>query len=431
MKLFSSFFQIHISANRDDSSFGGYPGFTLSITSPRQMLSPAGSNRVINLATSPRSFADHAASMATSPPTVVRISCPKVGVNSTSELNPIQVEVTHGTQRIKARTPALDRAVHHVSTSNVMENIQDSPDRQNQRQPRVHFKSTPNVDLMEPPGPSRPPADVARKITSNPEIFPPENELLDHSGKISTGLSCRTSNPAVYPENHVTTNPFMPNYEALPQQSGPSLKPGRVTSPTQIIPRTSGSNTSSSTLVKSGDKTIDITDFDPMKSPPEMETHLNAISNSSSYVFVESATGKAAESQPVDISDFDPISSPPSEEEHTPTIPAIPPPPPQIHRRTPRTSESRISESDQTQGASEVFLPQVTQSRTSALSDPLSPSASSAGFDPGVSGSRHGLDISAGDASSERPGSPASPDAVGIFVMSDIHLDEQMNDNET
>ena len=395
------------------------------------MLSPAGSNRVINMGTSPKSFADHSASMATSPPTVVRISCPKVGVNSTSELNPIQVEVTHGTQRIKARTPTLDRAVHHVSTSNVMENIQDCPDRQTQRQPRVHFKSTPNVDLVEPPGPCRPPADAARKITSNPEIFPPEKELLDHSGiKIPSGLSCRTSNPAVYPENHVTTNPFMPHYEALPQQSGPSLELGRVTSPTQIIPATSGSNTSTSTLVKSGDKTIDVTDFDPMKSPPEMESHLNAISNSSSYVFVESTTGNATESQPVDISDFDPISSPPSEE-HTPTIPAIPPPPPQIHRRTSRTSESRISESDQIQVPNEVFLPQVTQSRTSTLSSQLSPSASSAGFDPGASGSRHGLDASAGDASSERPGSPASPDAVGIFVMSDIHLDEQVNDNET
>ena len=379
---------------------------------------------------------DQSASLAISPPTIVRISCPKTNANSNSELNPIQVEVSHGTQRVRARGPRFDRTIHYMSTSDVVENTRDSQDQQTQRQPRVHFKSTPNVDLIEPPGPFRPPGDLARKITSNPEIFPQEKEKVDRSNyNISSGLSSQSSNPTVYIENNVTTNttnPFVPNYEDVSQKIQTSVEP-EIICPRQIVPQTSDSYTSTSTLVKAGDKTVDVTDFDPIKSPPEVESHQNPISNSSSYVFIESNC--PSEPQPVDISYFDPISSqspdtPTSnspKSPQTPPIPAIPPPPPQPHKRTPRTSESRTSECD-------VYFPQTTQPRTSTLSNQLSPSASSSGFDAGPVGisSRQGIDIPAGDASSDRPGSPTSPDAVGIFVMSDLNLEEERpEDNET
>ena len=166
------------------------------------------------------------------------------------------------------------------------------------------------------------------------------------------------------------TNPFMPNYENVSQKVETSVEPDRVVvCPPQVVPHKSESDTSTSTLVTAGDKTVDVTDFDPIKSPTDFETQ--PISNSSSYVFVESTHNKS-EPQPVDISDFDPISSP-APETQTPTIkspqttpiPAIPPPPAQAHKRTPRTSESHTSES-------ETYNLLASQSRISTVFKPKS-----------------------------------------------------------
>ncbi len=406
--------QIQLTTHRDDGPSGGNQRFTLSITSPRQGFSPPTGG------TSPESVSY----LGTSPPTQIRISCPgaRAGTSSSSELQPVHVQVTHGTQRFRAFTPVFSRSGHYRSTSDVVENIRGQ-DLQSPRQPKVRFESTPNVDCVELPGFPRPQTDPARKITSNPEIFAQQMEKVD----AAAGPSGRSSNPAVHPADPIlsSTNPFNPNYKEIISRATTANKDA------MSIPPPENSDTNVSTLVKAGDKTIDVSAFVPMipaqsSKVPETDPQQDPPSKSSSFVVVDSKVSTSD----IDLRDFDPIASPSSDSTATPVVqspasvmlPAIPPPPP-AHRRTPRTSESI----DADVAHDHAPHSQPTSARDSAVSQPsVAPDGSSSGsMQSAVSSIQRGnLDAPSGDASSARPTSPATPDADGIFVMTDLSEDD-------
>ncbi len=375
--------QIQLIPHQDDDRLGGNPGFTLCITPPKQTLIPSSSPT------------------GTSPPTHVTITYPRGNVTSASELQAVQVQVTRGVQS-GGFSPRLDnRTVHYRSSPDVVEN--------SKRQTRVRFDSTPNTNCGAfPSGESD--LDYTRKITSNPEIFQQQSEGRDPHEVYSGSV--------VLPNHSAQsiTNPFIPNFDVVQNAAA-----NRAATPTRNSLQANPSH-SSTILVKAGDKDIDVTAFDPVRLSQTPEPNEAAsqrkgdVHESGSYVIVDAST-ETAETEEVDFRDFDPIApqtpttlSPPSP---TP-IPAIPPPPP-THRRTPRTSESDLSENAR---------PRTTASRASTLSSPPNSTTGNAEFSAAASSHQESVPSRKGKTPSVTPTSPTSADADGIFDISDVKEDD-------
>ncbi len=416
---------------------------------------------MVSLATSPRSYIDSPTpiQIATSPRQVV-VTHPIGGSHFTSEpeLQPtIRVELTHRPQV----PPVQDqgRAVHYLSNPDIVDSPRQMIPRQG-TQPHVCFTSNPTVDTMDQQTQS--PADAARNITSNPDILLLQGPTNQGSGSLRP--TTQASNPNLSQncqqgvvkspsQGFSSTNPFSANYVGV-QKETPVKHHNSISSDisTEVQPSHSAvmhnvtSPTNISITVGNETKVVDVSAFDPINSPPPAP---NMIDNPSVTGITspgpgdvpqfESATGEEIDITEV-LSDFDPIQSPPPEDtdDTTPVqspprdIPMIPPPPPNTRLRRQSEVEMLPTTSDvhdlrnNHSGVSQNVVPLNTTSDQSMVSGTAA-TTDNAYFSSNpqlVTSEGSGIEIPSIGEPAERPHSPVSPDAFGVFHMSDLNVDE-------